>query len=71
MLTQDISNPHEHLRKSEPLPAITGLSASGEGILSRAELEKLRQVKDMPAFLGRTSGKDVPVPALVMTSILI
>jgi len=27
--------------------------------------------KDMPSFLGRTSGKDVPVPALVMTSILI
>src|SRR5215468_5499581 len=27
--------------------------------------------KDMPSFLGRTSGKAVPVPALVMTSILI
>lgn len=27
--------------------------------------------KDMPSFLGRTSGKNVPVPALVMSSILI
>jgi arginine:ornithine antiporter/lysine permease len=27
--------------------------------------------KDMPSFLGRASGRDVPVPALVMTSILI
>src|SRR5215472_6205543 len=81
------------------------------GILSRAELEKLRQpsmagameavvghwglvfislgviisvlgaylawtmmaakVKDMPSFLGRATGKNVPVPALLMTSILI
>src|SRR5215475_4583937 len=86
------------------------------GILSRAELEKLRQpsmagameavvghwglvfislgviisvlgaylawtmmaaevlfvaARDMPSFLGRASGKNVPVPALLMTSILI
>jgi arginine:ornithine antiporter/lysine permease len=66
------------------------------GILSRAELEQLRQPsmagamesvvghwglafisigvakdRDMPSFLARTSGKNVPVPALVMTSILI
>jgi arginine:ornithine antiporter/lysine permease len=27
--------------------------------------------RDMPSFLGRTSGKDVPVPALIMSSILI
>jgi len=27
--------------------------------------------KDMPSFLGRTSGKNVPVPALVMSSLLI
>ena len=27
--------------------------------------------KDMPSFLGRASGKNVPIPALIMTSLLI
>jgi hypothetical protein len=41
MPSQDIPNPHQDLRKSEPLPAITGLSASGDSRNRRPQQSSL------------------------------